>query len=201
MKLRLFGYEITVSYYFGVMLPLAFLLDATGAVLFGLFAAAVHELGHLWMMRLLKCPKCRIQITVFGIKMVQEEYGGYGFFRDCLISMAGPAANLILFVLFSALGGVLPQGGPENMPALSQLAIGLFNLLPVYPLDGGQALYSFLCTKMTLHAAGRVSQLISFLFLLPVAYLGFLTLFQSRYNLSILLIAGYLVFLLVLKER
>lgn len=201
MKIRLFGYEITISYYFGAMIPLTLLLDTTGTALWGMFAAAVHELGHLWMMRLLKCPKCRIQITVFGIKMVQEEYGGQGFRRDCLISMAGPLVNLALFALFTALGGIWPESGLQNAPALSQLAIGLFNLLPIFPLDGGQALYSLLCAKVTLRTADWVLRAVSFLFLLPVAYLGFLTLFQSRYNFSILLIVGYLVFLLMLKER
>lgn len=67
MKLKLFGYDITISYYFGAMIPIALLLDATGTALWGMFAAAVHELGHLWMMHLLKCPKCQIRITVFGI--------------------------------------------------------------------------------------------------------------------------------------
>ena len=102
MRLKLFGYDIAVSYYFGAMIPLAMLLDTTGTVLWGMFAAAVHELGHLWMMRLLKYPKCRIRITVFGFQMVQEEYGGHGFRRDCLISMAGPLVNLLFFSAFAA---------------------------------------------------------------------------------------------------
>ncbi len=201
MKLRLFGYEITISFYFGAMLPLALLLDATGAVLWGMFAAAVHELGHLCMMRLLDCPKCRIQFTVFGIKMVQEDYGGYGYRRDCLISVAGSAVNLLLFAVLMAIGGVVPSWGLQNAPAMSQLAIGLFNLLPVYPLDGGQALYSVLCGRFSLHTAGLVVNIVSFFFLLPVAYFGFLLLFQSRYNLSVLMIVVYLVFMLVLKEK
>lgn len=125
MKLKLFGYDITISYYFGAMVPIALLLDATGAALWGMFAAAVHELGHLWMMHLLKCPKCQIRITVFGIQMVQEEYGGYGFRRDCLISIAGPFINLFFFAVFSALGNALPESNLQNAPALSQLAIGL----------------------------------------------------------------------------
>lgn len=201
MKLKLFGYDITISYYFGAMIPIALLLDATGTALWGMFAAAVHELGHLWMMHLLKCPKCQIRITVFGIQMVQEEYGGYGFRRDCLISIAGPFINLFFFAVFSALGNALPESNLQNAPALSQLAIGLFNLLPVYPLDGGQVLYSFFCAKFSLRTADWTIRVVSFFFLLPVAYLGFLTLFQSRYNFSILLIVGYLVFLLMLKER
>lgn len=201
MRLKLFGYDITISYYFGAMIPLAMLLDTTGTVLWGMFAAAVHELGHLCMMRLLKCPKCRIRITVFGIQMVQEEYGGYGFRRDCLISLAGPLVNLNFFAAFAALGGFLPECGLQNAPALSQLAIGLFNLLPVFPLDGGQALYSFLCEKFTLRTADLAIRAVSFFCLLPVAYLGFFVLFQSQYNFSLLLIVGYLIFLLMLKER
>ncbi len=67
---------------------------------------------------------------------------------------AGPLVNVALLpILFGAMVAGQSQGWPETMPDLYQLVravafinLGLlvFNILPVYPLDGGQILRSLL---------------------------------------------------------
>ncbi|MGI6278658.1 MAG: site-2 protease family protein [Patescibacteria group bacterium] len=73
--------------------------------------------------------------------------------RDgALISLAGPGANLIAATFFSFLWWLTYQLGNNGliinnlMSGLIQLnvVLGLFNLLPVYPLDGSKILVGFL---------------------------------------------------------
>jgi Zn-dependent protease len=73
--------------------------------------------------------------------------------RDgALISLAGPGANLIAAIFFSSLWWLFYQLGNSGliinslMSGLIQLnvVLGLFNLLPVYPLDGSKILVGFL---------------------------------------------------------
>lgn len=81
------------------------------------------------------------------------------FRRDpALVGLAGPAANLVLaitFAIFLRIVVVLSGVSPDNpmfqilflcmlMMVLINLALMLFNLIPVPPLDGHHLLYSFL---------------------------------------------------------
>ena len=75
-----------------------------------------------------------------------------------LVAGAGPLANLLLAILFVIIGRfaieLLPRGvffkwvmaNIENGIAFS-LVIGIFNLLPILPLDGGRILVSVLPLK------------------------------------------------------
>lgn len=201
MRFRLFGYPVFVSYYFGAMLALLLLFDSSSMMLWGLLAAGMHELGHILMMRLLRCPECEIRLTALGIRIIRKNIVGYGYWRDFFIAIAGPLVNMTAFALFIALGALLPVPGATREAAFTQLAIGAFNLIPIDPLDGGQAVYSLLCRFFTVNQADKLIRVISFLFLAPLACMGFLLLFRSKYNFSLLLMTLYLTALLLLKEK
>ncbi|MBR4579530.1 MAG: site-2 protease family protein [Oscillospiraceae bacterium] len=76
--------------------------------------------------------------------------------RDmALTALAGPAANLLIAIVFLFLYGLLyiPLSGAAHMgwlletvelTAYISLALMVFNILPISPLDGSKVLYSFL---------------------------------------------------------
>lgn len=77
--------------------------------------------------------------------------------REFLITLAGPAVN---FVIAAALwGGLSLVDVPDEIETYSalgfatellvwNLAMGIFNLLPAFPMDGGRMLRALLATKM-----------------------------------------------------
>lgn len=104
----------------------------------------VHEFGHALTARWL--GSSRVSVLLHG-------FGGLAFhdhltarWRRIAIILAGPGAGFLLAALLLAVGRVSsPASWPSPVLAMmygSLLAInivwGLFNLLPVYPLDGGQ---------------------------------------------------------------
>lgn len=103
----------------------------------------IHELGHAGAIAALGFGASRISLAGFG--GYTENFRRAKPWQDVLISFAGP---LMSFVLAFAVGGVIrrfPQvGGDPMMAALlptlqwANIAWGIFNLFPVYPLDGGQ---------------------------------------------------------------
>jgi Zn-dependent protease len=108
----------------------------------------VHELAHAGM------------IGVFGFGASQVILGGMGGvtinarrgkpWQDMLISLAGPASSFILFFASRWLFYNVPLAHTDPMlreflPRFwwANIAWGLFNLIPVTPLDGGHAVRSF----------------------------------------------------------
>jgi len=119
----------------------------------------VHELSHVWF-------AVRRGLHVRAIRVYM--FGGYSVIdgsptpsTEALVSVAGPAASMLLAL---AIGMVVPIVGTESIGgrtlyalALANLAIGLFNLIPGFPLDGGRLLRGLLASGgMDRVAATRV---------------------------------------------
>lgn len=103
-------------------------------------AALVHELGHWAAIRALGGRVGQFSLTGLGavIRPVRARLFSYG--EEVLTALAGPAASLLLALLAGGWGRWLRGGEDAYLLAGVSLTLGLFNLLPAVPLDGGRAL-------------------------------------------------------------
>ena len=188
------GCRVSVSLPFAAAVAFLLFADSTGAAAAGLLAAAVHEGGHLAVMCVFGAPPAAMRFNPFGVDLKRGE-NRLSFGREALVALAGPAANLLLA------GGLWLLHNPAfSMMLTANLILAGFNLLPVEPLDGGQALYAALCMRVSGEAAAKGVQVLSFFVVVPLAALGLLLLFQSRYNFTLLAVSAYLAALLALKR-
>lgn len=93
-----------------------------------LISILVHEAGHLIAGKLLQIPVEEIQFRLSGIVI---RTGTMGCRDEALISAAGPAASMLLALLSLRVSSML---------CIIAALHGAFNLLPIYPLDGGRIL-------------------------------------------------------------
>jgi len=102
-----------------------------------------------------------------------------------------------LFFLF------FPQTAFVKRLIFSNLALLGINILPIRALDGGSALEAFLSMCMNRERAEKVTAAVSLFFLIPLVFLGFLFVFRSRYNFSLLILSLFLAYNILIdsKER
>ena len=114
--------------------------EGVGLLFWGLLACVVHELGHMAAALAFGGRAERLSLTVVGAELFFFYRAPLSYGQECLVALAGPAANLLLGGSFFALG--------RYLPAVLSLGVGAFNLLPILPLDGGRVLYGLLADRL-----------------------------------------------------
>lgn len=139
-----------------LVLPLPWLLAAVTAALF-------HELCHGAVAVALGGSLGDIRLGERGATM---EVGGLSNGRELLAAAAGPVGSL----------GLLLFGRCFPRLALCGLVQGLYNLLPIYPLDGGRILFCLIRFRhsegVALKICRRVGALAGVLAALGLLWLG-----------------------------
>jgi Zn-dependent protease len=102
----------------------------------------VHELSHCVVARAFGLPVRRILLyPLGGFSEIEREPPTPG--REFLVSAAGPAISLALAAVGYALTRAVHGGVPGVLVVqlvVANLLVGIFNLLPGLPLDGGRML-------------------------------------------------------------
>lgn len=101
-----------------------------------LLAVAAHEAGHLFALRWLGAPLRAMRLGFLDARILT---GLLSYRQELLAALAGPLVSL-------ACAMALRQAAPVF--AAVSLLLGVFNLLPVWPLDGGRVLHAGLCLRL-----------------------------------------------------
>lgn len=110
-----------------IALALAILLFPIRWIGAWMLAVLVHEVCHYAAVRACGGVVSGIRLGVSGAKM---DIWGLGYWQEVFCALAGPLGGICLLAMVQWL--------PRT--AICALVQSLFNLLPVYPLDGGRAL-------------------------------------------------------------
>jgi Zn-dependent protease len=113
---------------------------AAAFVLLLYVSVLVHELAHCAVARGFGLPVRRVLLyPLGGYSEIEQEPSSPG--REALISGAGPLVSLALAGVGYGLAAVVPAGLGHRLIAqlfFANLVVGIFNLLPGLPLDGGR---------------------------------------------------------------
>jgi Zn-dependent protease/CBS domain-containing protein len=193
---RLFGIEIRIHLTFLFLLVFVWSTasqDANtamrGLALVGIVFGSVvlHELGHALVARGSGIPaKGIILLPIGGVTVLDEVHSSpdplNAWKRDIRVAVAGPLVNLCIaavsaLVIVSVLPGFPLMAKPlVHLSALLRslvwvnVYLGLFNLLPAYPMDGGRALRAMFSRRVDMvratQRAVRIGQVFSTLFMM-----------------------------------
>jgi len=178
-----------------------YLVSAAFVILLYL-SVLVHELSHCVVARAFKLSVRRVLLyPLGGFSEIEEEPPTPA--KEFAVSAAGPAISLVLAGVAAAATKVVPDGLPNlliDQLFRANLLVGIFNLLPGLPLDGGRIFRAGIWkitgkpVTSTIAAAWAGRVLAVLLIVVPLAlYHGeFQSLLSSTYGLWLAFIAIFM---------
>lgn len=171
--------------------------------------ALIHESGHLLVGGLLKWRPSVIHIMPLGLSICFhtncEDYnrkigkGNLLSLKKIVIAAAGPVTNLIC-ILFFAFVPISLLGINSTVIIYSNILIALFNLLPIYPLDGGRILKHVIQLTIGKKQAQEISTIVNNISVMLVTIFSSFAIIYFK-NIAILLIVIYLWILLIIQNK
>ena len=174
---------------FPAFLAAVWYFDSCGIFWPFLAAMTVHELAHAAVLLLLGG---RIESVRLSFAQVELRTGLLSDRTELWSTAAGPGINLLCGWLFR-----------RWMPAFAavSLLLALFNLLPVWPLDGGRMIRCALLARLPITQAEHISEIVSFAACAVLLLIGVFLTFFRKSGLWPLGTAAYLTVRLLMLAR
>lgn len=171
-----------------------------------MFFAIIHELGHLLAGLLMGMKPEKIEIMPFGVaisfKINVKEYnrkikkGNVLEIKKIIVALAGPITNFIIILITYNLNLDLIK---TMLIIYTNFLIMIFNLLPIYPLDGGRILKGILHIIFGKRKAQNYINIISKITIIVITAMSSILILYIK-NISIFLIDIYLWYLIIKED-
>ncbi len=172
-----------------------------------MFFAIIHELGHMIAGLLMGMKPEKLEIMPYGVsvsfKLMPKDYnrkikkGNQLELKKILVALAGPITNFMIIVIVLQMNMNLVS---TLMILYSNLILILFNLLPIYPLDGGRLIKGILHIFLGKMKAEKYTNYISFVTLMIVTFVSSIAIYQLQ-NIAIFLIVLMLWVIFIREDR
>ena len=162
---------------------------------FGLFGSVLlHEFGHALAARRYGIRTAHITLFPFGgVAAIQGMPRNP--MQELVIAVAGPAVNAAIFVGAGAMWALTGWGWLAWLAGIN-LVMGLFNLIPAFPMDGGRVFRALLATQLGWVRASTVAIGVGRFFAWAFVGLGAIS-----WSWNLALVGGFLLFALSAEER
>ena len=167
--------------------------------------ALIHELGHLLAGLIMGMKPEKIEIMPFGVsisfKINVKEYNmkikkaNILEIKKIMVALAGPVTNFIIILIACNLNFNMVR---NILIIYINFLIMIFNLLPIYPLDGGRILKGILHIVKGKRKAEKYTNIISKITVIVITAISSILILYIQ-NISIFLIDIY-IWYLVIKE-
>lgn len=156
--------------------------------------AIIHEFGHLLAGILLGMKPAKMEIRPFGVSIDFDVKGkdyniriGKGNFielKKIFVALAGPMTNVIIILIISNVFSF--EYNDKMIMIFSNMALILFNILPIYPLDGGRILKGMIYMFNGKYTAEKYIYKISYITLLIITIISSIAILYLK-NIAIFL--------------
>lgn len=199
---RFFGTDIRLNIFVLVLFGVYWYYDLLAQALIVFGVVLLHEMGHVVVAVGYGIEVPEVELLPFGGVARMDGNLELNPIIETYVALAGPLTNGFLTLAGYVLHK-LGMGNQQWLPFFIQcnITLGLFNLLPAFPLDGGRILRAFASLKYGLKTATEQSVNLSKTLGLLMAGMGaWLLCSRGPAYFNWLVIAGFLIYAAV-KEQ
>lgn len=175
--------------------------------------AVIHELGHLFWGLILKLKPEAFSITPFGLQIsfktepnlynTKIKNGTKLCLKKMSLALAGPLTNFIIALILIILNNIELYKNSiffGEVAIYANILIGIFNLIPIYPLDGGRILKEIISIRSGIKKSYYYINKISNITMICLMFISSILLLYIH-NIAILIILVYLGYLVIKQNK
>ncbi|XMB87385.1 hypothetical protein RJG79_06185 [Mycoplasmatota bacterium WC44] len=122
------------------------------------FSILFHELCHAIVSKIFNRKISKITILPFGTIFEVDSNDNINLLEELLIVLAGPLGSLFLMMF-------------DDLYSINRIIL-IFNLLPIYPLDGGKIIETLLCKVFNFKLVLKIIYVNSIIFSFSMIIIG-----------------------------
>lgn len=174
-----------------------------------MFFAIVHEFGHLLTGLVLGFKPKKIEVLPTGVCVnFYIDLSNYNekiknanilVIKKIIITIAGPLTNFIFAVFFMMINTSL-IGISKEILIYSNIIIGAFNIIPIYPLDGGRLVKYLVHIKSGLKNSYKCTNCVSNASIIILTMISSLAILWSK-NIAIIFVITYLWGIVIIQNK
>jgi stage IV sporulation protein FB len=123
----------------------------------------IHEMGHVLAAHYFGWRIQKVELLPFGGVAVMEEHGNKPLREEVIVLIAGPLQHVwIMLLCYGLFQAGIMEGELYHFLMWNNVTLLSFNLIPIWPLDGGKLLFCLLSTRYAFRLAHYYTLLLSF---------------------------------------
>lgn len=184
---------IKVNKFFFPYIILLIFLGFKGQFILAFLIVFFHEAIHYLTAVFFGFSGFDMEILPIGARLSLNELEDASLKQDIIISLSAPIFNVAVAVIFYYINKSCPN---EVLYLLykGNITVGLFNLIPAFPLDGGRVLRCFMCYRTIYKKANELTIKFSIVIGAGLIFIYFLLLFFKINNINIAVIAVLIIY-------
>jgi stage IV sporulation protein FB len=153
------------KWYMVLILELSILMwlgDYKSYIIISFLWVILHEFAHIVVASKFGCKFNNVNISIFGAKVELSDIDELTERKKIILYLAGPLFNIFMAMLMYYLHDYFKYEFIRNSLAVN-LFLGIFNLLPAYPLDGSRICEILLSRKLLYKRSKKITEIFSFI--------------------------------------
>lgn len=146
----------------------------------------LHEVSHIMISGKFGCRFNNLNINIFGVKAELDNIDELTEKKKLIVYLSGPLFNILMAAIMYFVYNYFNFEFIKSSIMIN-LCLGIFNLLPAYPLDGSRICEILLSKKFLYKKSKKITEIFSFI-ISGILFLGFsIMLLLHKVNISLFL--------------
>ena len=188
-----------IDFTFALTVTLMLLLCSEETVIISVISSALHEIGHLTLMYILRQKVVSVTFGAFGVRIDREITTALSYKKEAVIAIGGILVNFVIAIFGAVYYLFFGSDFSLKLTAVN-IIIAIFNMIPVDTLDMGRVLrYTLLCS-IDENKCDRILGIVSIVFA-NLTVIGCLAVnILIGFNLSLIIVTVYLNIITLFKK-